>query len=466
MRILLRVAGSAQSHFARRSQRLRFRGNDFFGILVALGFFALPAVAAGPHYPLQVSGNHRYLVDQLGAPFLVQGDAPWSLISGTTESETEEYLRERRRMGFNTLVVNLIEHKFHGPRDREGNDPFLVPGDFTTPNEKYFAHADWVIRKAGESGMQVLLAPIYLGYKGSDEGWYEEALRNGPARCREWGRFVGRRYKDFPNIIWLMGGDRVPEASLDDVNAVAEGIREFDSQHLFSAHSAPEHSAADSYSGWLTLNSTYTYGIVHQKLLADYHRAPVMPFILIESTYEGEHNASEVQIRRQAYWAVLCGGTGQVMGNRPIWGFDAGWQQALRSPAALAMSFLNSLFNSRPWFEMVPDQDHITVTEGLGEFNGLDTLAAARASDGSSVLAYMPSARMATVDMTKISGNSARAWWFNPRDGTHSLIGTYPNHGAHQFTPPGEGDWVLVLDDEAKQFPAPAAAPLTSTSKP
>ena len=32
----------------------------------------------------------------------------------------------------------------------------LRPGDFSTPNEKYFEHADWVIKKAEEKGFQVL----------------------------------------------------------------------------------------------------------------------------------------------------------------------------------------------------------------------------------------------------------------------------------------------------------------------
>ena len=103
-----------------------------------------------------------------------------------------------------------------------------------------------------------------------------------------------------------------------------------------------------------------------------------MPFFLIETTYEGEHNASEVQIRRQAYWALLCGATGQLMGNRPIWLFDPGWQTAMDGAGSQDMVRLKALFTSRPWSELVPDQKHEVVVDGLGEFNGLDYLAAAR----------------------------------------------------------------------------------------
>jgi hypothetical protein len=171
---------------------------------------AVMAIAAGP-YPLRVGPAHRHLVGQDGAPFLIQGDAPWSLISGLTNEEAGIYLENRRLNGFNSVIVNLIEHKFRGPVNRYGEGPFTTAGDFSTPNEKYFQHAEWVMRKAGEKGMQVILAPIYLGYIGTDEGGIQEALANGPEKCRGWGRYVGQRYRDFDNLIWMIGGDSNPE---------------------------------------------------------------------------------------------------------------------------------------------------------------------------------------------------------------------------------------------------------------
>ncbi len=397
------------------------------------------------------------MVDQSGAPFLIHGDTPWSLISGLTKEEAEQYLENRRQKGFNSIIVNLIEHKFRGPVNRYGEGPFTTPGDFSTPNEKYFEHADWVIRKAGEKGMQVFLAPIYLGYVGTDEGWIEEALANGPEKCHAWGQYVGKRYRDYDNLVWLIGGDRNPGKAREDVDAMVSGIKEFDSRHLFTAHCHPENSAVDQYKddGWLDLNDTYTYGIVHKKLLADYNRTPAMPYFLIETSYEGEHNASPVQIRRQAYWALLSGATGQFLGNRPIWLFDPGWQQAMDATGSQDMVRLSALFHSRPWYALAPDDKHQVVIDGLGEFNGLDYLAAARSADGGLVMAYLPSSRTFTVDMTKIAGKAAKAWWFNPRTGKSSAAGEFPTAGKRPFTPPGEGDWVLVLDDASRQLGAP-----------
>jgi len=79
--------------------------------------------------------------------------------------------------------------------------------------------------------------------------------------------------------------------------------------------------------------------------LRDYNRSPVVPFFLIESTYEGEHNASAVQIRRQAYWAILCGGMGHIIGNRPIWLFDPGWAESDRRRCVEGDGLLKEAFH-------------------------------------------------------------------------------------------------------------------------
>ena len=91
------------------------------------------------------------------------------------------------------------------------------------------------------------------------------------------------------------------------------------------------------------------------------------------------------------------------------------------------------------------------VTEGIGEFWGSDYLAAARTSDGSTVIAYMPTARTVTVDMTKLPKGEASAWWFDPRTGKALPAGTFPAEGLRKFTPAADGDWVLVLDNAANK---------------
>ena len=148
------------------------------------------------------------------------------------------------------------------------------------------------------------------------------------------------------------------------------------------------------------------------------------------------------------------------MGNRPIWLFDPGWQSAMDGPASVSMAHLNSLFLSRPWQELVPDQKHTVVTSGLGEFNGLDTVTAARTADGCTVIAYLPAGRTVCVDLSKVSGQKVRAWWYDPRAGSATTIGQFPTSGSRQFTPPDKSDWVLILDDAARGLTAPGTVPI------
>ncbi len=56
---------------------------------------------------------------------------------------------------------------------------------------------------------------------------------------------------------------------------------------------------------------------------------------------------------------------------------------------------------------------------------------------GQQLLPICPPAGEITVDMTKVAGKEAKAWWFDPRTGKSHSIGTVPTSGKHKFAPPG-----------------------------
>ena len=104
-------------------------------------------------------------------------------------------------------------------------------------------------------------------------------------------------------------------------------------------------------------------------------------------------------------------------------------------PGSVAMERWGRLFRSRPWHELRPDSDHVVVTGGVGEYWGNDYLSAAVAPDGSTLMAYMPTARTVTVEMAKLAKAGMTAWWFNPRSGEATAAGAVSASGAHAFTP-------------------------------
>ena len=170
-----------------------------------------------------------------------------------------------------------------------------------------------------------------------------------------------------------------------------------------------------------------------------------MPFVLFESTYEGEHNASPVQIRRQAWWALLAGATGQFYGARPVWLFDPGWRQALQLPGAQDLARFATLVRSLPWDQFVPDDAHRVVVGGLGELHGLDTLAAATTADGRSLVAYVPSPRSIGIDASKLSGRQFGGYWWDPTSGRTVEITVMDGGQRVELRTPFDEDAALVL---------------------
>ncbi|OJY19969.1 MAG: hypothetical protein BGO98_01620 [Myxococcales bacterium 68-20] len=423
----------------------------------------------GPAYPLQRGpAGGRHLIDAQGAPFFWAGDAAWSLIAQVSLADAEQYLEDRKSKGFNVVMVSLIESTFstNPPANFYGVRPF-TGRPFATPNPAYFAHADAVIQAAAARGIMVLLAPVYLGAGCGSEGWCTTVQAATNAEMRSWGQYVGARYASFDNIVWMIGGDMDPSPVRTKTREVALGIRDHDPRHLMTAHSEAESFPVTSWPGesWLGINSIYSYeDAMYRHYETAYQYTPTMPFFMLESKYENERGVSTQELRSQAYWAVLSGGMGYVFGNCPIWHFGSvnwcgttNWKASLSSAGSTSMQHVNRLFTSRPWHTLVPDFSHTTLTAGYGTYGTMTYATAARASDGATVIAYLPTARQVTVDMSRVSGAQAKAWWYEPSAGLATAIGTYATSGARSFTPPASGDWVLVVDDASKPFNPPGS---------
>jgi Protein of unknown function (DUF4038)/Putative collagen-binding domain of a collagenase len=424
-----------------------------------------------PAYPLQVSANRRYLVDQNNVPFLIAGDSPQSLMVNLSEEEAESYFADRQAHGFNTVWINLLCKPYTGGRPDgttyDGIAPFTKPDDLSTPNPAYFDRCEHILRLAAQHGLLVMLDPAETG------DFLKVMVQNGPAKCREFGRFVATRYEAFDNLLWFHGNDYQDwRNSTNDaaVTAVALGIKDKDKRHLHTIELDYEISGSLDDPNWasiVNLCASYTYFPVYARVLKDYNHSNFVPVCMIESDYEFERNSTPAVLRRQEYWANLSGATGQLYGNEFTWTFKADWKTHLDTPGAIQMAYVKALFERRKWFDLVPDQTHKVVTAGYGTFDATPTdgnrynmtsdyVTAGRTPDGTLVMAYMPTFRPITVDMTKLAG-PATAQWYDPSCGKYSAIEGSPfaNSDKHIFIPPrhnadGDDDWVLILEAQRK----------------
>jgi hypothetical protein len=414
----------------------------------------------GPKFPLRVEAQKHYPTDREGHPFFMHGDTAWSLIADLTEEEAFAYLEDRKARGFNTVLLSLIEHRFarYAPANAYGVKPFADGSDFAVPNEAYFAHADSILRKACELGFLVLLTPAYLGYGGGIDGWYQEMAAAGVDKLRVYGRFVGRRYGGFDNIMWVNGGDYDPHDK-DLVRAIANAVAEEDQDALGTVHTAPETAPLEfwGYEPWLQVNNVYTYGPVHAAAIREHKIERGMPFFFMEGAYEFEHGADEHRVRIQAYHAILSGAFGHLYGNNPIWHFEGpglhpptmSWREALDSPGARSMEVLLGFFSTIEWWQLEPDSCNSFLVDGIGQ--DMKRAVAATARDGSFAVVYMPGNKGVTVDLAQLSASPVHARWRDPTNGEATVVEGSPfAAGKREFKPPrnngrGYPDWILEL---------------------
>jgi hypothetical protein len=419
-------------------------------------------------FPLRRSeSSGRYLTDQNNKPFFWLGDAAWSLMAQLTIRDVDYYLDDRKEKGFSVILVSLIEHKFaaNAPANIYKQLPF-IGAPFSTPNPRYFEHADSVIRSAAERNILVLLAPLYLGYDCKDEGWCAEVKAASAGDLYNWGKYVGERYRNFDNILWVIGGDTDPSVEKNKILEMIRGILENDTVHLFSAHNQPETMAVTPWQGetWLTVNNVYSYdSILYRHFKSAYSLTPSIPFYLCESAYENEHNSAPAQLRSQAYQSVLSGSMGHIFGNCPIWHFGAvekwcnlnNWKTELNNAGSVGMDYFQRLFRSRSWQTLIPDFENKIITAGFGTWGLTDYVTTAITKGGNTVISYLPSGRSVTVDLGKVSGRKARCWWYDPSSGKSFGIGTFKTSGYHIFTPATVADWLLVIDNASLNLKEP-----------
>ena len=429
---------------------------------------ALTGASPGPAYPVKVGPTSRYLVDQNGVPFLMVGESPQAMIGNLSLADAELFLANRQSHGFNTVWINLLCTSYTGCNANgttfDGIAPFTVAGDVSTPNEAYFARADSMLQLAAKYGFLVLLDPAETG------GWLSVLQTNGLAKARAYGQYLGTRYKNFPNLVWMSGNDFQSWSTPSDdalVQAVALGIKDTDSTHLHTVELDYPVSTSLDDSSWapiISLNAAYPdHYPTYAEVLHAYNQSASLPVFMVEANYEFENNSgmdpsTPAILRRQEYWSALSGATGQLYGNGYTWGFKSGWKSQLDTPGAVQMAYVKALFAPRAWYELVPDQAHTVVTAGYGTFASTgsiganDYVTAARTPSGKLVMAYVPSARTVTVAMSQLSG-PATARWYDPVVGTFTSIAGSPfaNTGSHNFTTPGtnaggDADWVLILE--------------------
>jgi hypothetical protein len=447
------------------------------------------------HGALRASEDGHGFSHADGTPFFWLGDTAWDLFHRFNREEAEQYLENRRQKAFTVIQASILAPAYpvslpnpYGDRpllDRDPTRPDVTDGADPNDDRQYdfWDHVDAIVAMAEAKGLYVAMLPAFAYHVTGYRDLGVDAVFTF-ASAHAYGRYVGARYGGFPNVIWVLGGDRpvVWEgvSYLDFWREMVAGIHEgAGSELLVTYHPGDRASSSASLHDepWLDVNMVQSGHGARDRdtwalVAADYARSPARPVIDGEPNYE-DHPINwrrengyfrDHDVRKQAYRSVLAGGAGLTYGHQSVWqkfvpgepgvGWpDRSWLEGMDRPGATHMTHLRRLIESRPMALRIPDQGLLAAAPEAGARH----VRAARASDGSYAFVYIPTgSQTVSIQMAALAGTDVTAWWYDPRTGAAAPAGRFTNQGVQDFTTPPTGpDWVLVLDDTARGFDAP-----------
>ena len=184
-----------------------------------------------PMAKLRVHSNQHLLADEMGSPFFWLGDTAWEMIHRLDRDQVVRYLDTRQKQHFNVIqTVILAEFDGLNTPNAYGHTP-LIENDPMRPNVQssdsndFWKHVDFVVDHAAKRGMRVALLPTWGEWV--TPRFAKPAIFQTPSQGYQYGRFLGDRYRDRTNIVWVLGGDRPGDEApygRSVWQAMAEGI--------------------------------------------------------------------------------------------------------------------------------------------------------------------------------------------------------------------------------------------------
>ncbi len=458
---------------------------------------------------LRIADDGSRLVTADGNDFHWIGGSAWGLAELSPE-QIATYLDDRQRKGFTIvqgpIVIRLGPYEqlnkarpLQSPlldRDHGGNLSLDATHPQTRLNQDALRHVQLFVDEAAKRGMYVMLAGIWGPWVDLVFNPDQKGIDAAAEDARRTGRRLGEHFADKPNVLWIGVGeyhkiaweqDRVYRNPLSAqhlalLNAFAEGLAAGKApSQLMTMHPDSGRSTRDHFSAapWMDFHTTQLYAIRNYQtdILLPRATRDAKPELLAEGAYEGRTDERRkvvidaLQIRQQAYWAILDGSFGYTYGHDSLYRLrradgslwvppPSRWQDALAAPGADSMPHLHSLLASLPAAGRKPDRTRTPARRLIDDIGTLEsttrTVAAAAANHA---IIYIPDRAEVPVRIANLTTRPVTAFWYSPVDG-----GTYDAQGHRTDAafatldpsrmptwlakPPQSGpgpDWVLLL---------------------
>lgn len=431
---------------------------------------------------LQVSQNKKYL--QNGSePFFWLADTAWLLFQKCSLEECKCYLKNRRDKGFTVIQAVLI----HSLPDAETKSS-LAAAQADPRISEYWEHCDKVIRMAEDLGLYMALLPAW--------GAVVKGGILNEENVETYMRFLGERYAEHPNIIWILGGDIRGSAALDLYRKAGKTLKEVNPNKLIGFHPFGRTSSSMWFHSetWLDFNMFQSghrrydqvslgawddnrvkedfFGEDNWKYVKrDHELGEIKPTVDGEPSYEwilqglhvmGEPYWREWDVRRYAYWSVFQGAMGHTYGDNAIqqfynnisergaYGVKQIWQDSIHHVGSEQMGIMKELMESVDYQSGCPAEELLLD----GQREGYERIAVFAGDDY--LFAYDYTGRSFVIDLSRFLGKKIDAWWMNPISGRYSYFAEFTGKKQAKVKPVNrfteDNDWVLVLRAEFPQF--------------
>src|SRR5262249_40598266 len=150
---------------------------------------------------LMISESGHFLTTEPGQPFFWLGDTAWELFHRLNREEAQRYLVNRAAKGFTVIQAVILPSDQWLPMANAYGEQPLQDNDPTKPNERYFRHVDWIVKRANSLGLYIGMLPTW-GDKWNNLGQGPEIFT--PENAAAYGQWLGHRYRDC-GLVWILG---------------------------------------------------------------------------------------------------------------------------------------------------------------------------------------------------------------------------------------------------------------------
>ena len=422
---------------------------------------------------LSISENRRYLMEG-DKPFFWLGDTAWLMFLKLDEDEIYTYLRNRKEKGYNVIQTVLIQ----SPQDVESS---LASGRKDVKKSEYWEFVDRVLNMAEQMGLYIGLLPAW--------GSLVKANILNMETMRTYANFLGKRYQNRKNLIWILGGDVRGDVGYDVFCLEGEILKSYNPERIIAYHPFGRTSSSLWFHNepWLDMNLFQSghrrydqaslgewddnaeketfFGEDNWKYVdRDLSYDIVKPTLDAEPSYEGIpqglHNPrnpywEEWDVRRYAYWSVFAGAAGHTCGSNSImqfyddvskpgaYGVRELWQDAMHHPGCTQLKYLKDLMESVDFINGKADDSLLL----FGQKERYHRIAVFAGEDY--ILCYDYMGDEFLLDLRRFQNMELDVWWMDPRNNSLSYITTIKGQEKWLASPVARkdkaNDWVLIL---------------------